>query len=76
MPPSPRWPGPYTWSLRWPALGLTLNAPFGASEWLPGRFWLTPVSHKDHDIDHGRGHDIGNAHDNDHDDDIVTPAAH
>ncbi len=38
MPPSPRSPGPYSWSLRWPALGLTLNAPFDVSKWLPGPF--------------------------------------
>ena len=29
-----------TWALRWPALGPTLNARFGMSEWLPGPFWL------------------------------------
>ena len=38
--PSRRSPGSYTWSLQWPALGPTLNAPFGVSKPLPGPFWL------------------------------------
>ena len=41
-PPSPRSPGFCTWSLRWLALGPTLNAPFGASEWLPGPYNVDP----------------------------------
>ena len=40
VPPSPRSPGPYTWSLRWPALGPTLNVALGVSEWLPTPFCL------------------------------------
>jgi hypothetical protein len=39
VPPSPLSPGSYTWSLRWPALGPTLNALFGVSKWLPGPVW-------------------------------------
>ncbi len=35
--PSPPSPGSYTWSLRWPALSPTLNAPL--SKWLPGPVW-------------------------------------
>jgi hypothetical protein len=38
-PSSPRSPGSCTWSLRWPALGPTLNAPFGWSKLLPWPFW-------------------------------------
>ncbi len=37
--PSSRSPWFCTWSLRGLALGPTLNAPFGASKWLPGPFW-------------------------------------
>ena len=35
-PPSPRLPGSCTGSLRWPALGPTLNAPFNVPKRLPG----------------------------------------
>ncbi len=37
--PSRRSRGSCTWSLRWPALGPTWNAPFGVSKRLPGPFW-------------------------------------
>ncbi len=37
--PSPRSPESCTWSLWWPALGPTLNAPFGVPKWPAGPFW-------------------------------------
>jgi hypothetical protein len=38
VPPSLWLPGLCAWSLRWPAMGPTLNARFGVSKWLPGPF--------------------------------------